>query len=525
VEVTKLSLLLKLMEGEKQEFFGYLFNVDNAFRLLPDLTSNIKCGNSLIGSDILTNQESLIDNDTLKSINPFDWNEEFKDIISNGGFDCVIGNPPYVQLQKESGKLGNMFKNQGYETFERTGDIYALFYEKGIKLLKKGAYLTYITSNKWMRARYGKSLRQFFLKHNPMILIDLGAGVFQNATVDTNIIMIQNETNKNQLRAISLSKLKTNELNFDTLLESNSVTLSNLTENEWFIGNQAEIELKAKIEKIGKPLKDWNVNINYGIKIGFNEAFIIDTETKERLCKEDPKSAEVIKPVLRGRDIKRYSYEWAGLWLINSHNGIKEKGIPPINIPKDYPAIYNHLKQYKTELEKRQDKGDHWTNLRNCAYIEEFEKEKIVYPETTVRRSEFCLDRSKMMFCDKTCFIIVGDNIIYINSIMASKLIEWFLENALRLLNKKSIQYSKQYVENTPIPPITDANSSLVNKIETLVDEMLSTQKLLHSSKTEADKKLYQTKANAIDKKIDEIVYKLYGLTDEEIKIVEESIK
>ena len=165
-----------------------------------------------------------------------------------------------------------------YETFERKGDIYCLFYEKGITLLNNGGHLAFITSNKWMRATYGKQLRNYFLKNNPKILIDLGPGVFEKATVDTNILIIQKEENQHLLQAVTITENKKNHIDLAAILKRNGVVLNRLTQDAWFIGDNAEQRLKEKIERIGKPLKDWDVNIYYGIKTGLNEAFIIDSD-------------------------------------------------------------------------------------------------------------------------------------------------------------------------------------------------------------------------------------------------------
>ncbi|MDW8211025.1 MAG: Eco57I restriction-modification methylase domain-containing protein, partial [Cytophagales bacterium] len=215
-----------------------------------------------------------------KSLNFFDWKLDFPEVLNewinhNPGFDIVIGNPPYIQLQKDGGKLANEYEKQGYQTFERTGDIYSLFYEKGIQLLKTQGHLTYITSNKWMRAGYGKTTRQFFLQYNPKKLIDLGSGIFESATVDTNILLIQKTPNQNQLQAVDLSKSK----QLEQLNHLPYFTLRNLTADSWTISSDIEQRIKAKIEAKGKPLKEWDIQINYGIKTGYNEAFIIDGKT------------------------------------------------------------------------------------------------------------------------------------------------------------------------------------------------------------------------------------------------------
>jgi len=235
------------------------------------------------------------------------------------------------------------------------------------------------------------------------------------------------------------------------------------------------------------------------------------------LCKEDKKSEEIIKPILRGRDVHRYFYEWADLWLIITKNGIDIKR---------YKAIYNHLNSFGKAIRERDDQGENWWNLRPCSYYSDFEKEKIIYPETTVRRSEFVLDRNKMVI-DKTCFLITGEGLIYLNGILASRLMEWYLESELRLLGKKSIQYSKQFIEKIPIPKIDFSNkteTAIHAKFVRLVEQILEAKKQLQQAKTEGDKNYLDRKCERLDKEIDQLVYQLYGLTEEEIKIVEESV-
>ncbi|MGB9755169.1 Eco57I restriction-modification methylase domain-containing protein, partial [Roseiflexus castenholzii] len=300
------------------------------------------------------------------------------------GFDMVIGNPPYIQLQSEGGKLATLYQTQNYHTFDRRGDIYALFYERGMELLKDHGFLCYITSNKWMRAGYGEKLRRAFTRYNPLQLIDLGPGVFENATVDTNILLIQKAPNQNQLKALTLQREDREALS--QALQDKGVPLTNLTQDAWFIGSDAEQRLKEKIERLGKPLKEWDVKIYYGIKTGFNEAFIITTEKRNEIVancqtqEERARTEALIKPILRGRDIKRYYYEWAGLWVIVIPAGWTNKSKGNENaqsfIEKTFPALMQHLKPFEEKAKKRDDQGDYWWELRHCAYYPEFEKEK-----------------------------------------------------------------------------------------------------------------------------------------------------
>ena len=231
-----------------------------------------------------------------------------------------------------------------------------------------------------------------------------------------------------------------------------------------------EQRIKAKIEAIGTPLKNWDIQINYGIKTGFNDAFIINGEKKAELIAQDPKSAEIIRPILRGRDIKRYGYEFADLYLINTHNGVKEKGIKRIDID-DYPAIKAHLDSFYQQLEKRQDKGDTPYNLRNCAYIEDFYKQKIMYSEI-VREPQFYLDNKGEFFAEATTFIMTGSNLEYLYYLLHSKAITYFFKTfyAGGGLGGDGYRYKKVFLEKLPIPPIkNDVNFKTEEEVEEYV--------------------------------------------------------
>ncbi|MDO5523784.1 MAG: Eco57I restriction-modification methylase domain-containing protein [Bacteroidia bacterium] len=331
----------------------------------------------------INNQELIIariqDNALYK--NAFEWRFEFPEVLNDKGdfegFDVIIGNPPYVQLQANGGELAKSYENQGYETFARTGDIYCLFYEKGCHLLRSNGLLMFITSNKWMRAGYGEATRKFLAdKTNPLQLIDFaGQKIFDAATVDVNILLFSKQKNLGKTAACIVKEKCTDNLS-NYILQHHIITdFSDYGSGSWVILSDIEMRIKEKIEKVGIPLKDWDINIYRGILTGYNEAFIIDGKKKDEIlsnCKTEEerlKTDGLIRPILRGRDIKRYSHDFADLWLINTHNGIKEKGISPINI-NDYPAIKEHLDNYFLKLEKRADKGNTPYNLRNCVYLE-----------------------------------------------------------------------------------------------------------------------------------------------------------
>ncbi|MCX8035077.1 MAG: Eco57I restriction-modification methylase domain-containing protein [Candidatus Dojkabacteria bacterium] len=400
------------------------------------------------------------------------FDDAFKNFVVSKGFDIVIGNPPYVQLQKaydSRNKYADLYKNQNFETFDRTGDLYCLFYEKGIQLLRQSGLLCYITSNKWMRAGYGEKLRNFFTQYNPRILIDLGPNVFENATVDTNILIIRKEQNKNELKAVTISESKKDGIDFADILQKQGVTVTKLKQDAWFIGSDAEQSLKEKIERIGKPLKDWDVKIYRGILTGLNEAFIIDSKKREEIlanCRDEDerrRTEAIIKPILRGRDIKRYYYEWAGLWVIIAKFGFyKEAHL--------YPAIINHLSKYETQLKQRGQcqytrQGaklknpdflgqHHWLELDNNpqdSYLTEFEKEKVVGQRIT-QEPTFCLVEPNILILDSMAFF-TGENLMYIMAILNSKLIYNYVEMIVHQYGYTGFRLSNQYVEMMPLPP------------------------------------------------------------------------
>jgi hypothetical protein len=365
----------------------------------------------------------------------FLWHLYFMDVFnpndkSRGGFDVMIGNPPYIQLQK-MGKETDILQEAGFETFARTGDIYCLFYEQGFNLLKEGGVLTYITSNKWMRGGYGKSLRGFFTKVNTQKILNLGPGVFHSATVDTNIYVGKKETFNNLVKGISIE----NRFDISYLKDDELIPMRDVNEDAWVVQEEADLKISRAFEKYGKSLREWNLEIYRGILTGFNEAFIIDQAIRDELVAEDPMADEIIRPILKGREIERYYAEWSKDFIINTHNGYKDESgqrIAPINVKKDLPSIWNYLQKIELELiEKRKidskikliseraDMGWHWSNLRNCAYLNEFKKEKVIWKRIgSIMR--FAYSNEEMYCLDSTC-IATGEKIKYLTAVLNSK--------------------------------------------------------------------------------------------------------
>ncbi len=533
------NLIIKLKEKVSTYFYSHSVEKEKTIKEIEEIQKEL-FETMLIWKE--TRSKEYTSQLYLSNWNPFSgesskWFEPEFMFGLNDNFDIVIGNPPYIQLQKKADKekkIADLYKDQDYETFDREGDIYCLFYEKGINLLKKNGFLCYITSNKWMRAGYGKKLREFFIKHSPLQLIDLGPKVFENATVDTNILLIMKE-NVSRIRSASNTKAvtlqKEDKEDISKALKEKGVNLTKLSGDAWFIGSNEEQKLKEKIEKIGKPLKDWDVKIYYGIKTGLNDAFIIDTEKRNEIlanCQDEAereRTEAIIKPILRGRDIKRYYYEWAGLWVIFipwhfplhedlSIQGASEKA--EIEFEKQLPSVYNHLLQFKDALSKRNKEETgiryEWYALQRCAatYYPEFEKEKVVYSEI-VRQPQFFYDTEKF-YVEATSFLMTGECIKYICGLLNSNPVSYFFKHwyAGGGLGKEGYRYKKAFLENLPLPPITPSNEAIVKQIEELVDKILK-----------AKKQNLQADTSEWEKEIDKLVYRLYDLTEEEIRIIE----
>ena len=423
------------------------------------------------------------------------------------GFDIVIGNPPYIQLQNNGGELAKLYENCNYSTFARTGDIYCLFYERGWQLLKKEGHLCYITSNKWMRAGYGEKTREFFAnKTNPMLLIDFaGVKIFESATVDTNILLFSKSNNLHEtVCAVTNKQNKDSVKNLSDFVQQQNSICDFATSDSWVILSPIEQSIKKKIEAVGTPLKDWDINIYRGVLTGCNEAFIIDSGKREEIlanCQtedERQRTAELIRPILRGRDIKRYGYVDNGLYLINTHNGIRGR-IPRIKI-EDYPAVKAHLDQYWDRIATRADKGDTPYNLRNCAYLEDFNKPKIIFQEI-VQSSQFLYDEETHYMCNDTGRIIVGEHLPFILGVLNSKIFFYAVKKFYGggVLGEHGIRMKHTFFGNFPC-------LSYDRQIE------------------EIAKELSNNFIETIAKRVDELIYSAYSLTRKEISEIEREV-
>ncbi|HEF1300678.1 TPA: Eco57I restriction-modification methylase domain-containing protein [Campylobacter jejuni] len=461
----------------------------------------------------------------LESNHPFEWRFEFPEILDDDGnfkgFDLIIGNPPYIRQEELKELKSHLAKN--YKVYKGTSDIYTYFYELGFNVLKDNGVLSYITSNKYTRAGYGEALREFLLKNVKVLeYTDLnGIKVFDSATVDTSILCFEKSKSKdNKFKYLALSNeiLKTCAYDIGLYKDFAEFSQNSLSKESFTFSDENTSALKAKIERIGTPLKEWQgLNIYRGILTGYNEAFIITTEKRNEIlanCKDEAekeRTAKLIRKMLRGRDIKRYSYEWAGLWVIGTFPSLK------LDI-EQYPALKQYLSQFLPRIEQSGEKGcrkktsNKWFETQdNIAYYEEFEKEKIVWNPVS---GEYLFSYIKEhIFFNNSLFMMTLDvfSLKYILAFMNSNCYKWLITLKTNLIQTGSYAYgAKDKIERLPIPKINSKNEKLADELINSVDEILKAK--------EQDK---NANTQELENKINSLVYKLYNLTEEEIKIIE----
>lgn len=412
----------------------------------------------------------------VKELKAFHWILDFPEVFAEkDGFDIVIGNPPYLRHEEIEEELKFGLKNlkNYYETYDSTANLLVYFFERGIRLLKEKGMFSYISSNKFTRAAYGKNLRRYLMKYSIEKYVDYtGERVFKGVTVDASVIVIKKVPPTPNNKILVNEKLEVNQ--------------NYLNEEGWTLQRPEIYNIKEKIEEVGIPLQKWDVNIYRGVLTGFNKAFIINGGRKEEIlesCRssEERKMTEkIIKPILRGRDIKRYSYDWKDLWLIlieagwtESNRGDKEA---EEFFREYYPAIYDHLLSFAEKkgrgkgLFERDDQGDYWWELRPCDYYLEFEKEKLVFNKTT-QHYNYVFDSTKK-YVNQSAYIMTGDNLKYLLGILNSSLGKWIykefysgggIEGEITIFT----------LERLPIPPITKENKYIAEEIDKLVYQIL----------------------------------------------------
>ena len=470
VEIAQLSLWLRTAKPRRK---------------LNTLNQNIKCGNSLISDPAIAGEKA------------FNWQEEFPQVFAKGGFDVVIGNPPYVQLQS-MGAMSDVYAQCGFETYNKSADLYCLFTERGYSLLKKGGVQSFIMPNKWMLVAYGKELRKFMAKTDMQQIINFGdVQFFDEATIYVCIFVTRKSCERSkEVMALSLNQ-KTYHGDFlhEVPEQLASYPSETFGEKEWIIQPKAHFNILKKMQT-GVALKDMPLSINYGIKTGYNDAFFIDGATKDQLVAEDPKSAELIKPLLRGRDIQAWMPEWDELYLLfvpwhfpyhldSSVQGCSIEAEKAFE--SQYPAVFHHLLNHKDKLSARNKaetgiRYEWYASQRWAAdYYEEFSKPKIMYPNMT-SQFPFIYDEKGFFGNDKTFMITANDdtiNLKFITAIFNSKLCKLWIWYNCPELQGGTREIRKVYFENFRIPVDCDQQPFI-----DLADKMLSLNKELQEKRS-----------------------------------------
>jgi TaqI-like C-terminal specificity domain/Eco57I restriction-modification methylase len=426
------------------------------------------------------------------------------------GLSGTIGNPPYVR--HESIRDFKPFLKTAYEDFYcGTGDLYTYFYNRCIALLKSEGYLCYITPNKFMRAAYGENTRNLLTsKATPMVIIDFGdLPIFEDATTYPAVFLLKKGIPKEESLASVACFTSMEQVGkiVETMGEIGfNMPVSSLKTEGWTLERADVLALMEKLKKAGKPLGEYVQRKFYrGILTGLNEAFVVGEVTRNRLITEDPKSAELIKPWLRGRDIHKWEIHWVGLYLITIESSANKEwswskeiseAKARLVFAETYPAIHRYLSQYEVKLRIRDDQGKFWWELRSCIYWEEFKKPKIIYPNIT-KTNIFSFDATGTL-ANQKCFIIPTTD-IYLAGILNSKLATQWFHSTLPLLRGGFFEPSAIFMQYFPVFPATDVQKAAITE---------RVQKILDNTS--------HPDVPTIEAEIDETVFSLYNLTSEE---------
>jgi type I restriction-modification system DNA methylase subunit len=498
VEIAQLNLLLKIAEKKQR---------------LPLLQKNIKCGNSLINDEKVAGDKS------------FKWEQEFKQVMDQGGFDVVVGNPPYVR--QESISRIKPYLEENYETFMGTADLYTYFIERAIKLLKPGGYFGFIVSGQFMRSNYGRKLRQFLKGKKIEKLIYFGdLPVFGDATTYPCIIIVKNEKpiEKHTIRYLQVDSLGFASLEGYVSKSSYHVEQKKLSDNEWKFVKRDSLSILDKIQNCGTELGQLpNVKIYRGIVTGLNKAFIINEKEREVLLEKDRKSAEIIKPFVTGEDIKRWIVDKSSKkYVIFTRRGIQIE---------NFPAVYEHLANFREDLMPKISKDSKvgrkpgkykWFEIQDSTeYYDEFEKPKIVFRGLSVN-GEFPYVEEPLHVNAPASIISGGSP--YLSGILNTKLVWFFIVNKCPLIRGNFRRLYNYQIEKIPIAL---ADKQMEDKIKSKVYIAISLSKRLNEigdKKTDQRQRI-EEEIERTDAKIDELVYKLYGIIESEKKIIEDSLK
>ena len=445
--------------------------------------------------------------------NAFEWRFEFPEVLNDDGdfvgFDVVIGNPPYIR--QEAFSEIKPYLKENFKIFNSIADLLTYFVELGFNVLKTKGTFQFIISNKFTRANYGKEMRNFLLNYTSLThFIDFsGLPVFDEATVDAAILgFTKSQIKENKLSYANIIKGEfiINEFENYLLTIKQVFSQNNLTDNTWAFENNTVLKIKQKVESQGIPLKDWQITINYGVKTGFNEAFIIDSKKKEELIAEDQSSRKIIVPLLRGRDIQKYYPDFQNLWLIATFPSYKI-------IINEYPAIKKWLDSFGKKIEQTGEKGsrkktsNYWFETQdNIAYSKDFYSPKIIYPNMT-KFMPFVIDIEDHYYHNDKSFHLITERFYWLGAFLNSTLFKYCFKDNFPELLGGTRELRKVFFDKIPVKQVTEEEEK---PFELLVKQIISIKK----SDPTAD-------TTVLESEIDRLVYELYGLTEEEIKIVE----
>ena len=419
------------------------------------------------------------------------------------GFDMVIGNPPYISHDKIPKQYKAKIKDN-YQSYQPFADVYCYFIEKAIELQNEGGVLSFITSNSYLRAEYGEPIRRFLRNRNTLlrVLSIEDSQVFESVIVNVAILVSRKPVNLINDFCIVVN-LPFSGNSIEDFVESNGFKYPQVYFNSksWSLAEPKLVQLQRKLESSGKTLEQLRTKIRLGIATGSNDAFLIDEEKKKEFCQENPVNAEIIKPILRGRDISRYSYTLSGQHILLAKNGV--------NVKKSYPEIYNHLDSFGDKFKNRGAKGQHWTNLRACSFYEDFKKEKIVWIELT-DLGRFALCSEEVYLLNSAYFLLppLGLDSKFLLGILNSNTIRFYLGLVAETSGMGTSRWINNYVKEFPIPlNAPEQQTSIIKHVNQILDAK-NANPAVDTGKQEEE--------------IDQLVYALYGLTTEEIEIVEE---
>ncbi|GCA85566.1 modification methylase PaeR7I [Microcystis aeruginosa NIES-2522] len=417
----------------------------------------------------------------------FDWVVEFAEVLAEGGFDIQVANPPYVR-QELIKDLKPTLKQVYPEVYTGTSDLYCFFYARALQLLKTGGMLAFISSNKWFRAKYGEKLRKHIADTCQVRSItDFGElPVFESAAVLVMIFLAQKQSDiKLNTQFTQVQSLESPYPDIKTVINEQGTILPNnsLNGKNWLLSDSTTASLINKMSAAGIPLGEYvNEKIYWGIKTGFNQAFVIDGAKRAELIAKDPKSAEIIKPLAVGDDVRKWCIRSKDKYLIVTSIGIDIK---------KYSAIFEHLNQWKLELDKRYDKGKFYWELRACAYYAEFDKPKIVFPDIA-KESRFALDE-KGLYVNNTTFMIPVYDLYLLGVLNSLTVLKYYHQLSPQILGGH-LRFQRQYVAKIPIPLASESEKEPIIKL---------VQKCLDAKGVNCEE---------WEKEIDERVAALYGL-------------